>query len=56
VSVDGTKQSFDVLHGFLFAESADRFYEVEIVFSPQTHAPQERLDDLQSMLGSFRVR
>jgi hypothetical protein len=56
VSVDGAKQSFDVLHGFLFAESADRFYEVEIVFSPQTHAPQERLDDLQAMLGSFRVR
>jgi hypothetical protein len=56
VLVDGKTQSFDVLHGYLFAESADRFYEVEIVYSPQAHDPKERLHDLQAMLASFRVR
>jgi hypothetical protein len=45
VLVNRRKQSFDVLHGFLFAESADRFYEVEIVYSPQTHDSNGRLSD-----------
>jgi hypothetical protein len=56
VLVDGRKQNLDVLHGFLVAESGDRFYEVEIVYSPQTREPQGRLSDLQEMLASFRVR
>jgi hypothetical protein len=56
VLVDGRAGDFDVYHGYLFAESKQRFYVVEFVYSPQTHEARDRLHDLQTMLQSFQVR
>jgi hypothetical protein len=56
VLVNGKPGRFDVYHAFLFSESPRNYYVVEIVYSPETNAAEQRWEDLQSMLSSFRVR
>lgn len=53
--VAGKASDLTLSRAFLFAEGTRYFYEVEIVYSPQTHEADARWTDLEQMLQSFKV-
>ena len=55
LSVNGRKMDLSTEKVYLFTEGEGYFYQVEVVYSPQTEGPFAMWQDLRNMIESFQV-